>query len=67
METIKGYDIPRETKPDIVYVRMTKAMIKELRNIRSKTGLPVSEIVRESVRKTLIEVSESGSLNIKVE
>ncbi len=52
METIKGYDLQRETKKDIIYVRVTKSMIKELRYIRTKTGIPVSEIVRESVRKT---------------
>ena len=66
METIRGNDITRETKKDIIYVRMTDTMIKELRNIRSKTGIPVSEIVRESVRKTLIEVGETGSLNFKI-
>lgn len=66
METIKGYDIPREIKQDIVYVRMTKAMIKELRNIREKTGIPISEIVRESVRRKLIEVEESGSLSFRL-
>ncbi len=55
METIKGNDITRETKKDIVYVRMTKTMINKLRTIRRKTGLPISEIVRESVRQTLTE------------
>ena len=66
METIKGFDIPKQTKKDIIYVRMSKSMINQLKNIRSKTGIPVSEIIRESVRKTLIEVEELGSLNIKV-
>ena len=66
METIQGFDITRETKKDIIYVRMTKTMINKLRTIRKKTGLPISEIVRESVRKTLTEVDEIGSLNIKI-
>ena len=66
METIKGFEITRETKKDIVYVRMTKTMINKLRTIRKKTGLPISEIVRESVRQTLTEVDEIGSLNIKI-
>jgi metal-responsive CopG/Arc/MetJ family transcriptional regulator len=66
METIKGYDIPRETKKDIIYVRMHKTMIKELRDIRSKTGIPISEIIREAVRQTLIEINSSGSLSFKI-
>jgi len=66
METIQGFEITRENKKDIVYVRMTKTMINKLRTIRRKTGIPISEIVRESVRKTLTEVDEIGSLNIKI-
>ena len=66
METIKGFDITRETKKKIVYVRMTESMIKELRNIRKKTGIPVSEIVRESVKRTLVEINTSGSLSFKM-
>ncbi len=66
METIKGYDIPKETKKDIIYVRMNDTMINKLKNIRKITGIPVSEIIRESVRKTLIEISETGSLNFKI-
>lgn len=66
MEAIKGYDLQRETKKDIVYVRMTDTMINELRGIRKITGIPVSEIIRESVKRTLIEVNESGSLSFKI-
>ena len=67
MDKIKGYDIPKETKKDIVYVRMTKTMIQKLKSIRTKTGIPISEIIRESVKKTLVEVSETGSLNFKID
>lgn len=66
METIKGHDIAKETKKDIIYVRMTDKMISELRHIRKTTGLPISEIIRESVKRLLKEVNEVGSLNIKV-
>jgi predicted DNA-binding protein len=66
METIKGHDLQRETKKDIIYVRMTDTMIKELKDIRTKTGIPVSEVVRESVKRLLQEVNEMGSLNIRV-
>ena len=66
MVTIKGHEIAKQTKKDIIYVRMTKSMISELRDIRTKTGIPVSEIIRESVKRTLVEVSESGTLNFKL-
>ena len=66
METIKGYEIRKETMKDIIYVRMNKTMINQLKNIRSKTGIPVSEIIRESVKQTLHEIDETGSLNIKI-
>ena len=66
METIKGYEIQKETMQDIIYVRMKKPMINQLKNVRSKTGIPVSEIIRESVKQTLLEIDETGSLNIKI-
>ena len=66
METIKGYDIPRETKKDIIYVRMSKSMISDLKDIRKKTDISVSEIIRESVRRLLNEVRETGSMNVRV-
>ena len=66
MNTIKGNEIPKETKKDIVYVRMNDDMIKELKDIRTKTGIPISEIIRESVKQTLIDSNETGSLNFKI-
>jgi len=67
METIKGNEIRRETKKDIVYVRMNKTMINKLRTIRSKTGIPVSEVIRESVQRLLKEVDEVGSFNVRID
>lgn len=67
METIKGYDIPNETKKNILYVRVTDAMNNELKSIRRKTGVPISEIIRESLKQTLIEISESGSIKFKIQ
>ena len=66
MSTIKGHELVNDTKKDIVYVRMTDTMIKELKDIRKITGIPVSEIIRESVKRTLVEVSESGTLNFRL-
>jgi len=67
METIKGHEIPRETKKDIIYVRMSKTMISKLRTIRNKTGIPVSEVIRESVQRLLKEVDELGSFNVRID
>lgn len=66
MKTIEGYDIPRETKKDIIYVRMNKTMISDLKEIRKKTDISVSELIREGVRRLLKEVTETGSLNVRI-
>jgi len=65
-ETIEGYKIAYEKKNQILYSRMDISMIKRLREIRRKTGISVSEIIRESVRRMLQEVDESGSINLRV-
>ena len=65
-ETIEGYKIAYEKKSQILYSRMDNSMIKRLREIRRKTGISVSEIIRESVRRMLQEVDESGSINLRV-
>jgi Arc/MetJ-type ribon-helix-helix transcriptional regulator len=41
-------------------------MIQRLRDIRKKTGISVSEIIREAVRRLLQEVDETGSINLKI-
>jgi Ribbon-helix-helix protein, copG family len=66
METIEGYKVAIEKKKQILYSRMDSTMIARLREIRRKTGISVSEIIRESVRRLLKEVDESGSINLKI-
>ena len=66
METVKGYKDLREQKKQILYSRMDDTMIDRLREIRTKTGISVSEIIRESVRRLLQEVDETGSINLKI-
>ena len=66
MDTVKGYKIGFEKKKQILYSRMDDSMIKRLREIRTKTGISVSEIIRESVRRLLQEVDETGSINLKL-
>lgn len=66
METINGYKVAYEKKKDILYSRMDETMIKRLREIKRKTGISVSEIIRESVRRLIQEVDETGSIQLKI-
>lgn len=66
MDTVMGYKEFKERKDDIIYSRMDMSMIARLREIRRKTGISVSEIVRESVRRLLTEIDETGSINLKI-
>ncbi len=65
-ETIEGYKVAYEPKKKILYSRMDDSMIDRLREIRRKTGISVSEIIREGVRRLLIEVEQNGSINLKL-
>jgi predicted DNA-binding protein len=67
METVEGYKEFREKKEKILYSRMDDSMIQRLRGIRKRTGISVSEIIREAVRRLLKEVDESGSINLKID
>jgi predicted DNA-binding protein len=66
METVKGYKVVFEKKKQILYSRMDETMIQRLKEIRQKTGISVSEIIRESVRRLLQEVDATGSINLKI-
>jgi predicted DNA-binding protein len=66
METVQGYKLAYEKKKQILYSRMDNSMIERLREIRRKTGISCSEIIRESVRRLLQEVDETGSINLKI-
>jgi len=65
--TVHGYKVAYEKKKDILYSRMDETMIKRLREIKRKTGISVSEIIREAVRRLLNEIQETGSFNLKIE
>ena len=65
MET-QGYKIAFEKKKKILYSRMDDSMIQRLGDIRKKTGISVSEIIREAVRRLLHEVDTTGSINLKI-
>jgi len=66
MDTVNGHKETFERKKDILYSRMDASMIKRLRDIRKKTGISVSEIIREAVRRLLQEVDQTGSINLKI-
>jgi predicted DNA-binding protein len=66
METLKGYKVVFEKKKQIMYIRMDDSMIQRLREIRKKTGINVSEIIREAIRRLLQEVDATGSINLKI-
>ena len=66
MDTVEGYKIAFEKKKQILYSRMDDSMILRLRDIRKKTGISVSEIIRESVRRLLKDVDSTGSINLKI-
>jgi len=64
--TVQGYKLTYEPKKKILYSRMDDSMIDRLREIRKKTGISVSEIIRESVRRLIQEVDETGSIQLKI-
>ncbi len=66
MDTINGYKVAYEKKKKILYSRMDDSMIQRLREIRKKSGISVSEVIREAVRRLLQEVDETGSINLKI-
>lgn len=66
MDTINGYKVAYEKKKQILYSRMDDSMIQRLREIRKKTGISVSEVIREAVRRLLQDVDETGSINLKL-
>jgi hypothetical protein len=66
MNTINGYKNGFEKKKQHLYSRMDDSMISRLKEIRRKTGISVSEIIRESVRRLLKEIEETGSINLKI-
>ncbi len=65
METTSGYKTRFEKKNQRLDVRLDTSMIEKLKEIRRNTGISVSELVRESVRRLLQEV-ETGSFNLKI-
>ena len=66
MNEIDGYKVRYEKKEKILYSRMDESMISSLKAISRKTGISVSEIIREGVRRLLQDIDSTGSLNLKI-
>jgi predicted DNA-binding protein len=66
MDSIKGYKTRFEIKDKNLYCRMDSSMIQRLKEIRKATGISVSEVIRESVRRLIQEVDDTGSINLRV-
>jgi Arc/MetJ-type ribon-helix-helix transcriptional regulator len=67
MDTVQGYKEFREKKEKTLYSRMDNTMVAKLRDIRKKTGISVSEVIREAVRRLLAEIESTGSINLKIQ
>lgn len=65
-DTVLGYKEFKEKKEKILYSRMDDSMISQIREIRKKTGISVSEIIREAVRRLLYEVNSTGNFSLKI-
>ena len=66
MELVEGYKEFREKKETILHSRMDDSMIEQLQLIRKKTGISVSEIIREAVRRLIHDVNTNGSISLKI-
>ena len=66
MENQIGYKEVKEKKKQIQYCRMDDSMISRIKEIRRKTGISTSEIIRESVRRLLNEIDQTGSFTLKM-
>lgn len=66
MDSELGYKARYEKKTDLVYSRMDEAMVNQLRLISNQTGISVSEIIRDAVRRLFSEVNKSGTYSIQI-
>lgn len=67
METRTGYKTSFEKKNQRLYIRLDESMIDRLKQIRRETGISVSELCRESLRRLIQEASTTGELNLKID
>ena len=61
-----AYKFREERKHDITYSRMDKTMIKQLQEIKDRTGISKSELVREAVRRLIADTMDKDDIRITV-
>jgi hypothetical protein len=66
MANVHAYKEFRQKKEEILYCRMDDSMITRLRLIRQQTGIAVSEIIRLAIRRLIIDIDTTGSINLKI-
>jgi len=66
METTSGYKTRFEKKNQRLDLRLDTSMIQKLKQIRRETGISISEIVRESVRRLIQETEIDGNINLRL-
>lgn len=67
MENIIGYKESKEKKEQMQYVRMDQSMVQRLKEIRRKTGISTSEVIREAIRRLLFEIdNNNGNFTMKI-
>lgn len=54
-------------KGKTLYIRVDRNMLSKLQDIKEKTGISVSEIIREAVRRLLQEIESTGGINLKIQ
>ncbi len=67
METTSGYKTRFEKKNQRLDIRLDTSMIEKLKQIRKETGISVSEICREAVRRLLHDVNATGGINLNID
>jgi len=67
MEDVIGYKDEKEKKVKTLFCRMDDSMISRLKEIRRRTGISTSEVIRESVRRLLQEIDNAnGNFMMKI-
>lgn len=66
METTTSYKNRFEKKNQRLDIRLDESMIQRLKEIRKETGISVSELCREAVRRLIKDVSDSDGINLNI-
>jgi hypothetical protein len=62
----QSFTLERKGKRNTIYCRMDEEMIGQLFALRKSSGISVSEIVRESVRRLIEDAKMEGTINLSL-